>query len=102
MAGLNVLVLVAILAAGVVSSASLEGAAEAKILAESDFAWDMDGWTVEGDGVRDAAHMSKMIKAGDNGADSWYFVAPHKFTGAKREAYGGHLLFRHGFFEFNR
>jgi hypothetical protein len=57
---------------------------------------------VKGEGVRDEAQMSKMIKAGDNGSDEWYFVAPHKFTGSKREAYGGSLSFRHGFFEFNR
>jgi hypothetical protein len=71
-------------------------------LAESDFSWDLDGWEVEGEGARDLAHMSKMITAGDDGASTWYFVAPHKFTGSKRDAYGGHLSFRHGFFEFNR
>ena len=91
-----------LLAAAGAGAAADGASAAARVLAESDFAWDMDGWSVEGDGVRDVAHMSKMIKAGDNGADAWFFVAPHKFTGSKREAYGGHLSFRHGFFEFNR
>jgi hypothetical protein len=72
------------------------------ILAESDFSWDLDGWGVEGDGARDLAHMTKLIKAGDSGAEMWYFVAPSKFVGAKRDAYGGKLCFRHGFYEFNR
>jgi hypothetical protein len=92
-----------ILAAGLSCASAGADDAAGRVLAESDFSFDMDGWEVDGDaGARDAAHMSKMIKAGDDGADEWYFVAPHKFTGSKREAYGGSLLFRHGFFEFNR
>ena len=87
---------------GVAALAALAAAGDARVLAESDFAWDMDGWEVEGAGARDVAHMSKMVKAGDDGPDTWYFVAPLKFMGAKRDAYGGSLAFRHGFFEFNR
>lgn len=37
-----------------------------------------------------------------NTHETRHFVAPQKFVGAKREAYGGLLSFRHGFFEFNR
>ena len=91
-----------ILAAGLSCASAGADDAAGRVLAESDFSWDMDGWEVHGEGARDEAHMSKMIKAGDNGSDEWYFVAPHKFTGSKREAYGGSLSFRHGFFEFNR
>ena len=87
---------------GAAALAALAAAGDARVLAESDFAWDMDGWEVEGAGARDVAHMSKMVKAGDDGPDTWYFVAPLKFMGAKRDAYGGSLAFRHGFFEFNR
>jgi hypothetical protein len=71
------------------------------ILAESDFMWDVDGWTTRG-AAENFQHGQKMIKASDKGPDTWYFVAPSKFLGAKRAAYGGKLSFRHGFFEYNR
>jgi hypothetical protein len=32
---------------------------------------------------------------------SWEFVAPAKFLGNRRAAYGGQLTFRHGFFEYD-
>ena len=41
-------------------------------------------------------------ESADAGPAAWYFVAPSKFLGAKRAAYGGKLSFRHGFFEYNR
>ena len=71
------------------------------ILAESDFMWDVDGWTTRG-AAENFQHGQKMIKASDTGPATWYFVAPSKFLGAKRAAYGGKLSFRHGFFEYNR
>ncbi len=74
---------------------------EETILAESDFLWDVDGWTTRG-AAENFQHGQKMIKAADKGPDMWYFVAPGKFLGAKRAAYGGKLSFRHGFFEYNR
>ena len=33
--------------------------------------------------------------------NSWEFVAPAKFLGNRRAAYGGQLTFRHGFFEYD-
>lgn len=74
---------------------------EETVLAESDFLWDVDGWTIRG-AAENFQHGQKMIKAADKGPDTWYFVAPGKFLGAKRAAYGGKLSFRHGFFEYNR
>ena len=71
------------------------------VLAESDFLWDVDGWTTRGD-AENFQHGQRMIKASDTGPAIWYFVAPSKFLGAKRAAYGGKLSFRHGFFEYNR
>jgi hypothetical protein len=94
---IGLLILLSILAISCGKEQKLTG-----LLAHSDFAWDTDGWETEGRGVRDFEYMSKMIKAGDNGADTWYFVAPNKFAGSKRDAYGGYLSFRHGFFEYNR
>lgn len=76
-------------------------ASEATVLAESDFLWDVDGWTTRGP-AENFQHGQKMIKASDKGPDVWHFVAPEKFLGAKRAAYGGKLSFRHGFFEYNR
>ena len=110
---LGVALLLVSLACAVVSESDdaeirgLETAVVPRILAESDFSWDTDGWLVEGgqgatQPPRDFAHMGKMIKAGDSGEETWYFVAPQKFIGAKRDAYGGRLCFRHGFYEFNR
>mmetsp|Transcript_33084 Transcript_33084/g.68284 ORF Transcript_33084/g.68284 Transcript_33084/m.68284 type:complete len:264 (+) Transcript_33084:191-982(+) len=77
-----------------------QAAAEPNLLAESDFLWDNDGWTVAGN-PNGLLHGSKMIKAADSDASIWYFVAPSKFVGAKRAAYRGKLSFRHGFFEYN-
>jgi len=76
-------------------------ASEETVLAESDFLWDVDGWTTRGS-AENFQHGQKMIKASDSGPDTWFFVAPGKFLGAKRAAYGGKLSFRHGFFEYNR
>ena len=76
-------------------------AEEETVLAESDFLWDVDGWTTRGD-AENFQHGQRMIKAADAGPAMWYFVAPSKFLGAKRAAYGGKLSFRHGFFEYNR
>jgi hypothetical protein len=70
-------------------------------LAESDFLWDDDNWTVTGN-ASDFQHSNRMIKATDDGPDEWYFVAPGKFLGSKRAAYGGKLSFKHGLFEYNR
>eukprot|EP00960_Hanusia_phi_P031289 749204-Hanusia_phi.AAC.2 len=70
------------------------------MIVESDFLWDVDGWTVKGD-CDPIQHGQRMAKAADNGPGTWYFVAPKKFLGAKRAAYGGKLTFRHGFFEYN-
>ena len=74
---------------------------EEHVLAESDFLWDVDGWTTSG-AAEGFQHGQRMIKASDKGAETWHFVAPAKFLGAKRAAYGGKLSFRHGFFEYNR
>ena len=76
-------------------------AEEETVLAESDFLWDVDGWTTRGE-AENFQHGQRMIKAADAGPAAWYFVAPSKFLGAKRAAYGGKLSFRHGFFEYNR
>jgi len=73
---------------------------EETVLAESDFLWDVDGWTTRG-AAENFQHGQKMIKASDAGPVNWFFVAPGKFLGAKRAAYGGKLSFRHGFFEYN-
>ena len=80
---------------------SKEGSPELMILAESDFLWDDDNWTVRGN-ASDFQHSNRMVKAADDGPDEWYFVAPGKFLGAKRAAYGGTLSFKHGLFEYNR
>mmetsp|Transcript_20486 Transcript_20486/g.48698 ORF Transcript_20486/g.48698 Transcript_20486/m.48698 type:complete len:253 (+) Transcript_20486:236-994(+) len=76
------------------------GRSDPNVLAESDFLWDDDGWKLEGN-PNGLLHGSKMIKAADDDASTWYFVAPSKFVGAKRAAYKGKLSFRHGFFEYN-
>ena len=76
-------------------------AEEETVLAESDFLWDVDGWTTRG-AAENFQHGQRMIKAADAGPATWFFVAPSKFLGAKRAAYGGKLSFRHGFFEYNR
>ncbi len=78
-----------------------EDKVELMVLAESDFLWDDDNWTVSGN-ASNFQHGTRMIKAADDGPDTWYFVAPGKFTGAKRAAYGGKITFKHGFFEYNR
>jgi hypothetical protein len=101
--GMPAAVLLGVLAAhalALVPHAAAE-TAEETILAESDFLWDVDGWTTRG-AAENFQHGQKMIKAADTGPDMWYFVAPGKFLGAKRAAYGGKLSFRHGFFEYNR
>ena len=91
---------VVLVALGSVDTAEGEGQGS-HVLAESDFLWDVDGWTLHGN---DAGlhHGSKMIKAADNDTSIWYYVAPAKFLGSKRAAYGGKLSFRHGFYEYNR
>jgi hypothetical protein len=78
-----------------------EDGVELMVLAESDFLWDDDNWTISGN-ASNFQHSTRMIKAADDGPDTWYFVAPGKFTGAKRAAYGGKIQFKHGFFEYNR
>ena len=78
-----------------------EEGVELMVLAESDFLWDDDNWTVSGN-ASNFQHGTRMIKAADDGPDTWYFVAPGKFTGSKRAAYGGKIAFKHGFFEYNR
>lgn len=85
----------------VFGSVAAEEGGGSRVLAESDFLWDVDGWTLHGN---DAGlhHGSKMIKAADNDTSIWYYVAPAKFLGSKRAAYGGKLSFRHGFYEYNR
>lgn len=89
-------------ALGCLESAGGESAGEgSRVLAESDFLWDVDGWTLHGNDAG-LQHGSKMIKGADNDTSIWYFVAPSKFLGAQRAAYGGKLSFRHGFFEYNR
>jgi hypothetical protein len=65
-------------------TSSVESSSEGRVLAESNFLWDDEGWTLNGlDGL---THVSKMIKATDHGPQLWYFVAPEKFLGNKRQA----------------
>ena len=98
----SVVVFVLALASVPLAVAEEEGSPAGEvILAESDFMWDVDGWTTRG-AAENFQHGQKMIKASDTGPATWYFVAPSKFLGAKRAAYGGKLSFRHGFFEYNR
>lgn len=42
-----------------------------------------------------------MVKAADDGAARWDFIAPSKFLGNMRAAYGGIFNFRHGFYEYD-
>jgi hypothetical protein len=93
--------LVVIDAQQTVNPASAEDGVELMVLAESDFLWDDDKWTVSGNASK-FQHGTRMIKAADDGPDTWYFVAPGKLTGAKRAAYGGRITFKHGYFEYNR
>ena len=78
-----------------------EAEPELLVLAESDFLWDDDNWTVRGNAT-DFQHSNRMVKAADDGPYEWYFVAPGKFLGAKRAAYGGKLSFKRGLYEYNR
>lgn len=57
-----------------------------RLLAESDFLWDGDGWEVCEGAPDRISHVSKMVKAGDGGPELWHFVAPDKFLGNMRDA----------------
>jgi hypothetical protein len=59
-----------------------------RVLAESDFLWDSDGWGVSDEAPDGITHVSKMVKAGDGGPELWHFVAPDKFLGNMRDAVG--------------
>jgi hypothetical protein len=63
---------------------SRESNAEGRILAESSFLWEDEGWTLHG--IQGLTHVSKMVKASDDGLQLWYFVAPERFLGNKRQA----------------
>jgi hypothetical protein len=74
---------------------------ERRLMASSD--WDderPDGWTVTGPGqptivLEARGRLAKVLAARGHGGKTgnWEFVAPEKFLGDKREAFGGNLEF---------
>ncbi|KAJ1486561.1 hypothetical protein T484DRAFT_1789162 [Baffinella frigidus] len=89
-------------AAGDAAGVDEDQGGQREVLAASDFVWDLDGWGVVGEECKPLSHGPKMARGGDLGNATWYFSAPAKFLGAKKEAYGGFLTFRHGYFEYDR
>eukprot|EP00297_Palpitomonas_bilix_P015130 CAMPEP_0113881966 /NCGR_PEP_ID=MMETSP0780_2-20120614/8679_1 /TAXON_ID=652834 /ORGANISM="Palpitomonas bilix" /LENGTH=214 /DNA_ID=CAMNT_0000868901 /DNA_START=420 /DNA_END=1064 /DNA_ORIENTATION=+ /assembly_acc=CAM_ASM_000599 len=70
-----------------------------RILVQSDFTTDKEGWSSTGHGG--IVQKTSMLFANDADCDIWYFVAPSKFLGDQSAAYNGFLNFRLGHFEFS-
>lgn len=82
------------------SGSAAEEEDDGKVVAESQFYFDMEGWSTKGK-CEDLAHEAKMVRGSDKGKGMWFYAAPSKFLGNKGVLHGGKLQYKLGFFEYN-